>query len=296
VLWVGGGVGVWAQDGATPQHPIDTRPENKNQPGCSYTGTVSNSDGTTTTSSSKECPKNDTAPAGQRFPYPGESKDDLTVPNPQQDPTKKTDGSAGADGTAKTPTGNAAHDFPFPGETPAAKGDESAGKKFPYPGEGGDAGGLKDAGSEGASTGSSSSSGGDAGYSSSSSDDKGLGAPGSGDPNDVNSDTPMAPKRNLHRKPEPPPKTNAEMMAEDLSVGEFYMNDKNWRGAYLRGTDAVKLDQKDPDAHLLLAESARRLGKLDEAKTHYQMVLQLDPVPKTKKAAEKALGEMTGGS
>ncbi len=36
-------------------------------------------------------------------------------------------------------------------------------------------------------------------------------------------------------------------------------------------------------------------GELDEAMTHYKKCLTLDPVPKTRKAAEKALKEMTAG-
>jgi Tfp pilus assembly protein PilF len=112
----------------------------------------------------------------------------------------------------------------------------------------------------------------------------------------VNSDTPPAPKRNTHKKPEPPPKNIAQQEAEDLQVASFYMNDKNWRGAYGRAQDAVRLYDDDPDAHLALAEAARKLGKLDEAEKEYRRTLALDPVPKTRKAAERALKEMTGGS
>jgi Tfp pilus assembly protein PilF len=86
-----------------------------------------------------------------------------------------------------------------------------------------------------------------------------------------------------------------EREAEDLSVASFYMNDKNYRGAYLRATDAVEMAGDDPQAHFALAEAARRLGKLDEAMAHYKKCLTLDPVPNTKKAAEKALKEMEGG-
>jgi Tfp pilus assembly protein PilF len=57
----------------------------------------------------------------------------------------------------------------------------------------------------------------------------------------------------------------------------------------------VSLADDDADAHLALAEAARRLGKLDEAEQHYKKCLTLDPVPKTKRAAEKALKEMSGG-
>jgi hypothetical protein len=45
----------------------------------------------------------------------------------------------------------------------------------------------------------------------------------------------------------------------------------------------------------VLAEAARKLGKLDEAMEHYKTCLKLDPIPKEKKVAEKALKEMEGG-
>jgi Tfp pilus assembly protein PilF len=83
---------------------------------------------------------------------------------------------------------------------------------------------------------------------------------------------------------------------EDLQVAGFYQNDGNFTGAYGRAKDAVSIAAEDADAHLALAEAARRLGKLDEAEQNYKRCLQLDPVPKTRKAAEKALKEMTGGA
>jgi Tfp pilus assembly protein PilF len=86
-----------------------------------------------------------------------------------------------------------------------------------------------------------------------------------------------------------------EREQEDLKVASFYMDDKNYRGAYLRAADAVDAAANDADAHFALAEAARRLGKLDEAMMHYKKCLTLDPVPKVKKSAEKALKEMAGG-
>jgi tetratricopeptide (TPR) repeat protein len=73
------------------------------------------------------------------------------------------------------------------------------------------------------------------------------------------------------------------------------MNDSNWRGAYLRAADAILIDAENPEGQFALAEAARKLGKLDEALTHYKKCLTLDPIPKTKKAAEKAIKEMAGG-
>ena len=89
--------------------------------------------------------------------------------------------------------------------------------------------------------------------------------------------------------------TTDQREAEDLRVAAFYRDDGNFKGMYERAADAVSLADDDAEAHLALAEAARRLGKLDEAMTHYKKCLTLDPVPKTKKAAEKALKEMTAG-
>ena len=89
--------------------------------------------------------------------------------------------------------------------------------------------------------------------------------------------------------------TTDQREAEDLRVAAFYHDDGNFKGMYERASDAVSLADDDAEAHLALAEAARRLGKLDEAMTHYKKCLTLDPVPKTKKAAEKALKEMTSG-
>ena len=92
-----------------------------------------------------------------------------------------------------------------------------------------------------------------------------------------------------------PKMTADEREVEDLKVAAFYQNDGNFKGAYDRAVDAVSIAADDADAHFALAEAARRLGKLDEAEKHYKTCLTLDPVPKTKKAAEKALKEMSGG-
>ena len=80
-----------------------------------------------------------------------------------------------------------------------------------------------------------------------------------------------------------------------MQVAGFYQNDGNFKGAYDRAKDAVSLDKDDPAAHLALAESARKLGKLDEAMQEYKACLGLDPVPKDRRTAERALKEMTGG-
>lgn len=90
-------------------------------------------------------------------------------------------------------------------------------------------------------------------------------------------------------------KTPTQRFDEDMQVAAFYQNDGNFQGAYMRAKDAVLISGDSPDARLALAEAARKLGKLDEAEQNYKKCLELDPVPKTKKAAQVALKEMTGG-
>jgi len=141
---------------------------------------------------------------------------------------------------------------------------------------------LQDAGSSGSSSSSSSSSeGGDAGP---------LG--GDDDPAAKSAEERRAERRRLAKGPR---QTSDEREAEDLKVAAFYQNDGNFKGAYDRASDALSIAGDDPEAHLALAEAARRLGKLDEAEKHYKACLGLDPLPKVKKAAEKALKEMSGG-
>jgi Flp pilus assembly protein TadD len=80
-----------------------------------------------------------------------------------------------------------------------------------------------------------------------------------------------------------------------MEVAGFYQANGNFSGAYMRAKDAVSISADNPDARLALADAARKLGKLDEAEQNYRKCLELDPVPKTKKAAQVALKEMTGG-
>ncbi len=224
--------------------------------------------------------------AAKKFPFPGEPASAQTPP------------ASAAPGSTAAPSAGAT-------DAQAGQGDVPASKKFPFPGEQAapdapgaapgtppaDGGGpLRDAGSSGDSSSSSSSSSGS---------ENPL-PPESGSAGPLGDDDPAAKaaadrKAARHKLPPVARQSPDEREEEDLSVASFYMNDKNYRGAYLRATDAVEVAGDDPQAHFALAEAARRLGKLDEAMVHYKKCLTLDPVPVTKKAAEKALKEMSGG-
>jgi Tfp pilus assembly protein PilF len=88
------------------------------------------------------------------------------------------------------------------------------------------------------------------------------------------------------------PETPESRAAEDLTVADFYQNDGNFKGAYERAKDAVQNQPNDPYTHFALAEAARKLGKVDEAKAEYAAVLKLDPIPKQEKASQRALAEL----
>lgn len=215
--------------------------------------------------------------APKSFPFPGETQEQ--APNPSSVSTPSQSPNNG-------PTNAPQSSTPAPADAPA-------GSRFPFPGE-------QD---KPASSSSSSSPLGDAGSSgsgsssSSSSDEDPFGDSNSGLP--AGDDDPAA-KAAAKRRAEKrrlagsKPQTQDEREAEDLQVGSFYMDGENYRGAYLRAKDAVTYGSDDPEAHFLLAESARKLGKLDEALAEYRKCLTLDPIPKTKKAAEKAIKEMAG--
>lgn len=205
--------------------------------------------------------------AAQQFPYPG----DAAAPAP---PAAKPQDGAGSQAPSKQ--------FPFPGDPDAqpASSSSSGGNDVKPP----NPGGFRDAGSSGSSNNASED---NAGSSSSSS---------RADERSPTDDTGAANAVKAARKklPSVPRKTPTQRELEDLQVAGFYQNDGNFMGAYMRAKDAVSIAADDPDAHLALAEAARKLGKLDEAEQNYKQCLGLDPVPKTRKTAEKALKEMSG--
>jgi tetratricopeptide (TPR) repeat protein len=189
----------------------------------------------------------------QKFPYPGD-------PAPAAAPTSP----------ANQP------DAPKP-SSPSA--DDSA-KKFPYPGE---KNVPQDSGSKDNSNGSSSSS-----SSSSSAADPDM--PTATDPSDPD----YVPEKSVRHKL---PKvrvlqSDEDREAEDVKIAKYYGSTGNWNAAYLRSKDAVKIKPDDPDARLLLGESAHKLNKKDEAVEAYSALLKLDASDDQMKAAHKALSRL----
>jgi tetratricopeptide (TPR) repeat protein len=96
---------------------------------------------------------------------------------------------------------------------------------------------------------------------------------------------------------EPPPEKK-ETAKDDESVGQFYLEQKNWRAALSRFQSALILDPENPDVYWGLAESQRHLGELASAKSNYIKVVEYDPDSRHAKDAKKLLKEpeMAGAS
>jgi hypothetical protein len=85
--------------------------------------------------------------------------------------------------------------------------------------------------------------------------------------------------------------THQEAASEDINVGGYYLDKKNWKAAYSRFQSALILDPENPDVYWGLAEAERQLGDLANARAHYEKVLEYDPDSKHGKEARKALKE-----
>jgi len=92
-----------------------------------------------------------------------------------------------------------------------------------------------------------------------------------------------------HRKTAAP--EHVETAKEDINVGSYYLDTKNWRAALSRFESAMVLAPDEPEVYWGLAESERHLGNLAAAKGYYQKVVDYDPESKHGKEAMKALKE-----
>lgn len=83
-----------------------------------------------------------------------------------------------------------------------------------------------------------------------------------------------------------PPKETAK---DDISVGKYYLDKKNWKAAQSRFQSALVLAPEEPEVYWGLAESARHLGNFAEARTNYLKVMEYDPDSRHAKDAKKIL-------
>ncbi|HZL27758.1 MAG TPA: tetratricopeptide repeat protein [Acidobacteriaceae bacterium] len=222
----------------------------------------------------QNCVPAKTAPAksaADENPFPGESSAPPTRPA-DWGPDQPLPPDPNAPPAAPAPARKPGEAQPFPGEPGAPAQAQKPAEPAP-------------ASDDGFSSSSSSSSSADAPPD----DDSGLADKGSS--GDATAKVPINRRKKL---PKVTPETPQSRAAEDLTVADFYRNDGNFKGAYDRAKDAVQYQPNDPYGHFALAEAARKLGKLDEARTEYQAVLKLDPIPKQEKASKRALAEMEG--
>ena len=108
-------------------------------------------------------------------------------------------------------------------------------------------------------------------------------------PDDDSSDKPD--KKDGKRKLTVKEPTHQEAAAEDINVGGYYLEKKNWKAALSRFESAMILDSENPDVYWGLAEADRHLGNLVEARGYYEKVVDYDPDSKHGKEARKALKE-----
>lgn len=95
-------------------------------------------------------------------------------------------------------------------------------------------------------------------------------------------------KKKKNAAPEP---TEQETAAKDISVGQYYLDIKNWKAAQSRFQSALVLAPEEPDVYWGLAVSAHRLGDFWNARAYYLKVIEYDPDSRHAKDAAKALKE-----
>jgi tetratricopeptide (TPR) repeat protein len=79
---------------------------------------------------------------------------------------------------------------------------------------------------------------------------------------------------------------------EDVSVGSYYLQAGNYKGAYQRFKEASVLSPENTDAMFGLAEAARHLNKRDEALANYQLFLEVVSSGSKAKDARKAVASL----
>jgi len=97
-------------------------------------------------------------------------------------------------------------------------------------------------------------------------------------------DQPEKKKKLLFKEP-----THEEAATEDINVGGYYLQTKNWKAALSRFESALVLDPENPEVYWGLAEAQHHLGDFANAKANYMKLLDYDPDGPHGKQARKEL-------
>jgi tetratricopeptide (TPR) repeat protein len=89
---------------------------------------------------------------------------------------------------------------------------------------------------------------------------------------------------------------NPKLAADDVHVGQFYLNREDYAGAYARFKEATQADPENPEAVFYLAEAAHRMNHKAEAVQNYQLYLDAVPDGPKAKEARKALHDLNASA
>lgn len=103
-------------------------------------------------------------------------------------------------------------------------------------------------------------------------------------------DDTVQPRRG-RRKVGPEPPAHQETATEDEHVGQYYLDNGDWKAALSRYESALVLDPDNPDVYWGLAESERGLGQFAEARDNYRKVAIYDPGSRHARKARKYLAD-----
>ncbi|MGB6686877.1 MAG: tetratricopeptide repeat protein, partial [Terracidiphilus sp.] len=101
----------------------------------------------------------------------------------------------------------------------------------------------------------------------------------------------MIPKPDEDRKAKKEAPEYQETAADDINVGKYYLERKDWKAALSRFQSAMVLAPENAEVYWGLAESERHLGDFARARASYLKVMEYDPDSRHYKEAEKALKE-----
>jgi tetratricopeptide (TPR) repeat protein len=83
--------------------------------------------------------------------------------------------------------------------------------------------------------------------------------------------------------------THEQAATEDVNVGGYYLQTRNWKAALSRFESALVLDPENPEVYWGLAEAQHHLGDFASAKANYMKLLDYDPDGPHGKQARKEL-------